>query len=262
MGTLIEKDLQAAKEYWRKQPPNPTPRKEKGKAGMPTLAVLSVSLCFDTLTSRAVVDSGSTFSLVSEAMWRKIKAPHEKSLPAEGQAFKLANGKLQTAIGKVKRRCKLNGHQMQHEFYIKKDCDLRFPCILGLDFLAAHQIRVDFGQCSLSLPYADIPVMLSDSTPQAIISLLLAVTPTSVQKDIRTPVEAADFDDGQKPQIFEVLSTWPRQKASLPCPGTQAAAGGGGNKEDAELGPRHGLLQLYWYQKKEEKLAYASTTEH
>lgn len=63
VGTLIEKSLQAAKEYWQKQPSNPNSRKEKLKKRTlnldmlnAPLAVVSVSLCFNAVTCRAVVD--------------------------------------------------------------------------------------------------------------------------------------------------------------------------------------------------------------
>lgn len=100
-------------------------------------------------------------------------------------------------------------HLLQNLFFIMKDHDLRFPCILGLDFLASHQIWGDFGQRALSLPNADTPVTLSDRSPQAMVSLLLTVTPPTIEKDIRTLVEATDITDGQKPRVLEMLCNWP-----------------------------------------------------
>lgn len=89
-----------------------------------------------------------------------------------------------------------------------RDCDLHFPCILGLD-LTSHQIQVDFGQCSLTLLNADTPVPLSNCSAQAMISLLLAVTPPTVEKKIRTLVEGTDIADAQKPCLLEMLYNWP-----------------------------------------------------
>lgn len=70
-------------------------------------AVLSVQLCVNSVTCRAVGDSpsherGPSHSC-QKTCGKKIKTPHEKSLPANRQTFKLSNDEIQTEIGTYKR---------------------------------------------------------------------------------------------------------------------------------------------------------------
>lgn len=94
-GNLNRKGSPGSQGVLAKQPSIPNPRKEKLKTtlnlGMlnAPLDVVSVSLCFNAVTCHAVVDSGSTCSLISEVLWMKVKTAHEKSLPAEWQTSHL-----------------------------------------------------------------------------------------------------------------------------------------------------------------------------
>lgn len=80
VGTLIERDLHTAPEYWRKQSPKPNPRKEKRKMATVSLCVLnapitvvSVSLSINMVACQAVLDSESTYLLILEAFWKKTQ---------------------------------------------------------------------------------------------------------------------------------------------------------------------------------------------
>lgn len=115
------------------------------------------------------------------------------------------NEEIQAAVGKVKKRCKTNGISLTTEFNIMRDHDLHSPCILGLDFLTSQKVQIDFRWRLLSIQNAETPVPLYNGSPHAI-SLLLAITPLTVKKEIRTLIEATISN---KPRLLEILYNWP-----------------------------------------------------
>lgn len=121
-----------------------------------------------------------------------------KNPMVERQTFKLANGNTQTAIGKINKKCEIHRTLFSSDFYVMRDQDFHFPCILGLDFLNAHQVKVDFRWCALTLHNADTSVTVYNDPFLATISLLITVTPPKVETEIRTLVEVADITQAQK----------------------------------------------------------------
>lgn len=151
IGNLVERDFSAAKAFRQRQNPAPTPKqmKESKKPNSLSIAQMSpsllrVQLTLDHVPCTAVIDTGSTFSLITKTLWKGIKKLAEKLHSARGQTFSLANGLVQAAIG----RCSLQRIESEVCLFIMTDRDLAFPCVLGQNFL----MEINFSQRSYSIP--------------------------------------------------------------------------------------------------------------
>ncbi|KAL6459484.1 hypothetical protein MHYP_G00329560 [Metynnis hypsauchen] len=166
-----------------------------------------------------MVDTGSTFSLIREACWNGLRKNSELWQPSNGQTFLLANGQSQRARGRVDLECRLHGSEFCHPFYVMANQDLAFPVILGLDFLRATGITLDFLHSTYVMPTCDgsFPFQAEEQVKPgdgARILLYVAqdITPLSnpeLQDQIRNLVDGADVGvhDKQKPQ--QLLINWP-----------------------------------------------------
>lgn len=99
----------------------------------------------------AMVDTGSTLSLIQKACWKQLSR-QEVYLPGGGQTFLLANGQRQTAVGKVVWKSKVQGRPIELTLYIMNDTDLTVPIILGMDFLLKSGMVLDFNNAQYSFP--------------------------------------------------------------------------------------------------------------
>lgn len=68
----------------------------------------------------AIVDTGSTFSLIQKSLWKQLSG-HERYQPSGNQTFLLANGQRQSLVGKVNWDCEVQGQKMNVAFYIMQE---------------------------------------------------------------------------------------------------------------------------------------------
>lgn len=94
----------------------------------------------------AIVDTGSTFSLIQQSLWKQL-SPWE-----ECQSFLLANGQRQNSLGKVSWSCEIQGQSVYVTFFIMQDSDLTVPVILGIDFLLESRMVLDFHKAEYRMP--------------------------------------------------------------------------------------------------------------
>ena len=66
----------------------------------------------------------------------------------------LANGKRQTALGKINWKGEIQGLQVDLTLFIMRDTDLTVPIILGMDFLLLKGIVFDFQKAQYALSSA------------------------------------------------------------------------------------------------------------
>lgn len=115
--TLIKKDISEERAFWRQRHQefnvkHNVSKFPKGRQSNPHIAVCSDSSegLLVTLTLlivikghqyRAILDTGSTYSLVQESCWKRLKSNREVLQSSRGQSFSLANGYVQSALGKV-----------------------------------------------------------------------------------------------------------------------------------------------------------------
>lgn len=95
-----------------------------------------------------MIDTGSSYSLIQESLWRKWKDDAESWKSSRGLSFALANGQVQRALGEVSWECTLQDNTCPVRLFIMRNQDLSFPLILGLDFL----VSVGFNSFSYSFP--------------------------------------------------------------------------------------------------------------
>ncbi len=100
-GTLVERDIAEERAFWkqwqaerssRKGGPDKSSRGKPGNHGMALLTRGNVKLLTLTVTlcnqpCEAIVDSGSSYSLIQESLWRRWKDEAESWQPCRGQTF-------------------------------------------------------------------------------------------------------------------------------------------------------------------------------
>ena len=158
VGSLIEKDWSNSREYWsRVQQTGQADRSSKKAAKKPErapgraqnadlaavvgdLSLLIVPVSVRGAKGDAVLDSGSTFSLMSKSLWDSIRKEGECLSPSEIPRFILANGQGCRAIGKTALLLTLHDAHVNVSIHILGDDQLCMPLLLGLDFMCASQV--------------------------------------------------------------------------------------------------------------------------
>ncbi|KAL2096828.1 hypothetical protein ACEWY4_006035 [Coilia grayii] len=149
VGSLIEKDGGNSKDYWtRVQQSNPTDcstKKQSKKAaemsvvlGAPTLLVVLVAVRGSR--AGAVLDTGSTYSVMTKTLWENIRKGGETLYCTGNQKFLMANGQESKALGKVSLLLTLNNTHCTVDVFILEDSQLCLPLLLGLDFMCTSQL--------------------------------------------------------------------------------------------------------------------------
>lgn len=174
IGTQIERDFGEAKRYWsnvnteyqkkkvqlnKDSGPKPSLASTRVVQGVqqsvqPQFKMITLPIVLHNRFFQAIVDTGSTLSLIQESCWKQLHH-QEQWKSSKGQTFMLANGQMQTAIGMSECECDLQGKQLKLTLYVMKDSDLTVPIILGMDFLIASGIVLDFKNTQYSLPSND-----------------------------------------------------------------------------------------------------------
>ena len=170
VGSMVEKDCSGAKEYWQKvhassdrQEKKPSDKRSKHGAAELTVVqhqthrdkdqqgLLLVPITIRGMQGDAVVDTGSTFTLMKQSLWRQVTAADENFLPAERQRFVMADGTTHQALGKKTICLDWHGKQWPAEVHVMDDRHLAFPVILGLDFLATTGVLIHLAKNSYGL---------------------------------------------------------------------------------------------------------------
>ena len=94
-----------------------------------------------------LIDSGSSVSLVKEELIRGAKNGLVQRSNGKSVHLVTASGEELPVLGFVKAAVCIPGitSSVTHDFLVVKD--LVSPCILGVDFLHAQKLMLDFGQC-------------------------------------------------------------------------------------------------------------------
>lgn len=148
----------------KKKSPVPTEYQRKSSQGANRVVLLDQSLepnDFKNITIPlilqncyviAIVDTGSTFSLIQKSLWKKLSG-HEDYQPSGGQTFLLANGQRQSSVGKVNWDCEVQGQMKNVTFCVMQDSNLTVPIMvrLGIEFLLKSKMVLDFNQAQFQL---------------------------------------------------------------------------------------------------------------
>uniref|UniRef100_A0A3B1JJM2 Gypsy retrotransposon integrase-like protein 1 n=1 Tax=Astyanax mexicanus TaxID=7994 RepID=A0A3B1JJM2_ASTMX len=236
VGTLVERDLLEAKSYWNRAHQDTslerTPAGKGAKRGHPqslghTNMVQHASPQIKTLTLplsvrgqqvTAMIDTGSTFSLIQEGTWDRMKRTQEVWRSGRGQKFILANGQTQTAKGVVELDCELGKCQAKRPFYVMENKDHVFSLVLGLDFLHDTGLILDFQKDVYILPGGDtVPFGgEGESPPFSYADMRLCIAQEDYvpldyeeEQEINKLVEGADITSQAKQDLHKLLSQWP-----------------------------------------------------
>ena len=165
VGTLIEKDLVASKSYWAQANKAEQQKRTSGASASPTggkKAPGNLSIVQSSETSGkpsepimlpmllksyhcwGLLDTGCTYTLVQESLWKRLKGLSEGLKTCHNGAFMLADGKINSAIGHATIDCVFHGQQYTVDVKIMKDEHLAFPVVTGLDFMFLTGIILDF----------------------------------------------------------------------------------------------------------------------
>lgn len=236
VGTLIEKDLQESKTYWsqvhkaeQKQSltsPTQGGRKTSGGIGLcqsprdQTSNQLTLPLLLRSYHCYALLDTGSTYSLIQESLWCRVKRPKEELNPGQDCAFVLANGQVHHALGYAEMKVILQGQEWKLDVYVMKDSHLAFPVVIGLDFLSLSGLILDFRRDCYALPCGNEVCSFSfnrqgsgtDSAAHMQLYLAIPIAPPpppGTEDLIANLVERADTSEPIRKQLDDLLHEWP-----------------------------------------------------
>lgn len=130
----------------------------------------------------------------------------------------LANGQVQTALGRSDWECEVFGQKFTVTLYVMKDSDLTFPLILGMDFLMSSEIVLDFSRSQYILPTASdgkdqvYPFVTKEvfCTPHLNFYLAVPLPPDTIETNqlIHKLVQAADTTTEYKGSLQGVMREW------------------------------------------------------
>ncbi len=152
VGTLVERDLNEERVFWRQRQAEHATLRGGGKPGrgrpnshsiavytevyQPPMTTLTLPLNIRNHHLEAIIDTGSSYSLIQESLWDQIKQEGETLQSSKGQTFSLANGHIQHALGKVSLQCVVHNQVYPFRVFVMRNHDLTFPLIIGLEFLS------------------------------------------------------------------------------------------------------------------------------
>ncbi len=143
VGTQIERDFEEAKRYWSQNNAemqkcrNQTDRDTHPKANtshtrilqsasntnLSNLKILTLPMLIRGRYFRAMIDTGSSLTLLQESCWKQLR--HKEQLSSSrGQTFKQTNGQVLSALGMWNCECEVQGRRYDLPLYVMKDEDL------------------------------------------------------------------------------------------------------------------------------------------
>lgn len=236
IGTQIGRDFEESKRYWSQV--NTADQKKKVQSthclqvGPPRtntsivqpfhnlaltgVKTVNIPIILQDRYCSAMIDTGSTLSLIQKSTWEQI-SKNEPYQPRGGQAFLLANGQQQTAIGRVTWKCEIQGCKMELTLYIMNDTDLTVPIILGMDLLMGSGLTLDFQRSKYIIPASEgrteeaFPFL--PHGPQATVNFYIALpiplTSSETHLSIQKLVQQANTSFQFKTQLEKLMLQWP-----------------------------------------------------
>ncbi|UYV70481.1 K02A2.6-like, partial [Cordylochernes scorpioides] len=111
-----------------------------------------VDVTIDDKTFPALVDSGASFSVISD----HFRQQHKKTMFSDaGMTLRVADGKYIVSKGRCTLRLEINGLVQPFEFVVLPSCS--HDIILGWDFLEASRAIIDCGSAEILLEKAELP---------------------------------------------------------------------------------------------------------
>ncbi|UYV66441.1 hypothetical protein LAZ67_4001687 [Cordylochernes scorpioides] len=153
-----------------------------------------VEIIIDDIAFSALVDSGSSFSVISDGLRRQLKKTMFKD---SGMTLKVADGKNVTSIGRCTISLSINGLEQPLEFIVLPNSNPSI--ILGWDFLEASNAVIDCGRAEIRLEEAK-DVLNSPASMGKVVASRSVVIPAESTKLINVMSEELN---GQNQVLFE-----------------------------------------------------------
>ncbi|UYV69417.1 K02A2.6-like, partial [Cordylochernes scorpioides] len=153
-----------------------------------------VEIIIDDIAFSALVDSGSSFSVISDGLRRQLKKTMFKD---SGMTLKVADGKNVTSIGRCTISLSINGLEQPLEFIVLPNSNPSI--ILGWDFLEASNAVIDCGRAEIRLDEAK-DVLNSPASMGKVVASRSVVIPAESTKLINVMSEELN---GQNQVLFE-----------------------------------------------------------
>jgi len=172
VGSLVEKDLNSKKDYWarvnqlkvnnegkkgaslrrdQQSRPQSTPIQHVSLIQTTTPPLLKVAIDVSNYHVEAIVDTGSTYSLMQKRLWEAIKKPEEGLLQSLNRTFMVADGKAHVSEGRTPVAYEWHGMVWTIDTYVMPNEHLVFPLVLGLDFLRQTGVQLNVAAMSYEL---------------------------------------------------------------------------------------------------------------
>ena len=106
---------------------------------------LFVGLTIGLVDGRAMVDTGSSYTLLTEEVWHTVKADHAALTPWTGSPLYLADGGGRWPLGWQEMTLTVQGHPCTLPVVVLSSEALACPVVLGLDFMCIIGLQIDMG---------------------------------------------------------------------------------------------------------------------
>ena len=110
-----------------------------------------VNVKVNNFTTKALVDSGSDISALSNDFFQKIKSTNHHLSRSNIFQIKGAGGHVQGVFGKIVLSLHIADNDIQHTFHVIPN--LNQKCILGHDFLTKYEATINYATNTLSFQY-------------------------------------------------------------------------------------------------------------
>ncbi|RXN04493.1 Transposon Ty3-G Gag-Pol poly [Labeo rohita] len=248
VGSLVEKDCMGVKDYWQKVSTQGSKEKAKKSAERTntknlagvTLAqphsvtsLLIVPVRVNGQEVKAVIDRGSSYTLMQENLWKQLKMDTPSVIASTPQRFIMADGTIHQSRDLQNLHYQWHDQECTLDTYILKNTHLAFPLIAGLDFLTATGAVLEVGQGRYGLrsgkgytyyPFlpSQIPAGPTTQSGQAHflttakLNLYYALPPTGRVPELMsfTP-EISQWDSDNQEELLKLITTWPRTTSNI-----------------------------------------------
>ncbi|KAI2647185.1 Transposon Tf2-9 polyprotein [Labeo rohita] len=248
VGSKVEKDCLGAKDYWQKvsshnakEKGDKKPEKNTSKhlAGLSiaqphlTTSLLLIPVVVRGREMKAVVDTGSTFTLMQETVCRQLGGDATTRTASPPQKLIMADGKVHQALDQKNISYQWHNKVCKLNTFIMKDAHLAFPLLVGLDFLRAAGAILELAQNKYGLEadggYVYYPFLNTQMTPAqttmpdgeswlhpATINIYYALPPAWEMP--LTPPQPQDipvWDSGNQEELLKLMAVWPQATSNI-----------------------------------------------
>ncbi len=248
VGSMVERDCMGARDYWQKvgtqgskhktkKPPEHTYNKNLAGVTLaqphPVTSLLVIPVRVNGQEVKAVLDTGSSYTLMQESLWKQLKTESPPVINSVPQRFIMADGTIHQSRDLRKLQYHWHDQECSVDTYILKNTHLAFPLIAGLDFLNATGAVLEVGQGRYGLrsgkgytyyPFMPSQVSAGRTTPSgqahsltaAEVNLYYALPSNGRLPELLsfTP-ESTQWDSDNQEELLKLISTWPLTTSSI-----------------------------------------------